>query len=115
MGCQRAGPERTLAPAAQAPSNGVNLGGIDRAFTGTAGADSYLTIGLTAGNIGDSQLSAIGIDFDAWSLDASEPRLDSRLFVADGAVFVYDSNTRAANHRVPTVLYLAPCALHFGH
>ena len=107
VGCQRAGPERTLAPAAQAPSNGVNLGGINEAFTGTAGADSYLTIGLTAGNIGDSQLSAIGIDFDAWSLD-------SRLFAADGAVFVYDSNARAANHRVPAVLRLAPYALRLG-
>jgi hypothetical protein len=48
---------------------GVNIGGSNPAFfamSPTANFDSWLTVGLTAGNTAN-EVSSIGISFDAWS------------------------------------------------
>ena len=63
---------------------GVDIGGVSPAFFGVMAEsefDSWLTIGMTAGNTG--ALSSIGVDFTAWTAATG-------IGTTDGAVFYMD-------------------------
>lgn len=70
-----------------ATSYGTNIGGIPdniiRIFPNSK-YDSYLTLGVTNGNI-DNELSSVGIDFNNWNED-------NGLIINDGAVFSLQPN-----------------------
>ena len=76
-----------IPPAYQEPPPfGVNIGGANPAFVRAAPDsewDSWLTIGITTGDVHDD-LSSIGIKWDHWSATQA-------LSVNDGAVFWMDS------------------------
>eukprot|EP01047_Picozoa_sp_COSAG01_P041031 COSAG01_NODE_3494_length_6009_cov_20.673435_1_plen_1632_part_10 len=55
----------SLPPAFQVPSQGANVGGVDPLYT-TAKYDSWLTIGMTAGDP-KKQLAVAGLNFPAWT------------------------------------------------
>lgn len=84
-----------LPPAYQSPKPyGVDVGGVNPLLWEVAPAahrpqsDSWVTIGVTTGTVG--QISTIGIDWDCWQdhdvSDLCDDR-DGRLHITDGAVF----------------------------
>ena len=74
----------TLPPAFQAsPPMGVDVGGVNPSYFSVsleAELDSWLTLGVTDGSLGD-QITSVGIDFHRWNAD-------NGLTVIDGAVFL---------------------------
>ena len=79
-------------PAFQAPAPfGANMGGTNEAFwpfSPAAKYDSWLTVGITAGDT-TGALSSIGIDFAGWTADAA-------LETSDGAIFFMEPDTGPA-------------------
>ena len=79
-----------IIPAAyQSPASsfGTNIGGIPDSIVKilpNSIYDSYLTIGITNGNI-DNELSSVGIDFNEWNEE-------NGLIISDGAVFSLQPN-----------------------
>lgn len=82
-----------LPPAYQSISQtNNNIGGVEPFIINMnpdANYDSWLTIGITDGDI-NNKLSAIGIDFDSWTSNTG-------LTIDDGAVFVMDPETNIVN------------------
>ena len=69
-----------------------NIGGVEPfiiSMNPDANYDSWLTIGITDGDI-NNRLSAIGIDFDSWASN-------TELNIDDGAVFVMDPELNIVN------------------
>jgi len=84
-----------LPPAYQSSVNyGSNIGGVNPFFISTypdTAFDSWLTIGLTNGDI-NNKLSSIGIDFKNWDEEKSMDITDGAIFLMDPSEIIIPGN-----------------------